>query len=950
VTGSAYRFGVLGPLLVERDGEAVAIASGQQRALLAVLLAARQPISRDRLIDELWGERPPPSAVKALSVILSRLRAQIGDAVVYRAGAYELSVGEYELDADRLSALVAQARTEPQLGRDLLTEALGLFRGEPLADVDSQNLVPTWRRELARERLEATVARVELDLASGAGTDVVAELERLLDVHPYDERIWGQLMIALSRSGRQADALEVYQRVRRLFSYELGIQPGEPLARLQARLLAGEAIGPEAAPPVAEPEPEPEPEPERAFGQIPRPLGPLIGRASELADLAAAIAEPELRVLTLVGPGGVGKTRLALELAHRHETEFADGALLVRLEQLDDPALVSTEIAAAIGRQDGRRPPAADRLGEALAGRELLLVLDNFEHLLGAAADVGALLAGAPSVRVVATSRAPLRVRGERLFELEPLALPANDDESDASASPAVELFVALTTASDRRLKVDAELLRSAAVICRRLDGLPLAIELAAAQLRVLTPAQIEASLERPLDLGRRAPRDLPSRQQTLTDTIRWSYDLLAPEAREVLLAAGIFRGGFTLAALDAVVGRPAQADLAELLDASLIRRDQDDRFNVLELVRAFALEELVGAGRLAELRGRHRAYFASLAEPVGALLDDGDPLGPLAVQLRPEHANLRSAFEDAMQDGDGPLALTLVRGMRSLWYAGWLRAEAQEAIDRVLQRFEIDAETELVLLRAGSFLDYVDADAVIQGSFTPRLAERAEELGDLPALSVAVCNLASLAANIQDRDAVAELKPRLLALSEADIPARHLSFVYYNLAMACYLEDDVDAALTHIGEAVRQAASVDHGYALGSAVALRVMLSSIRDGEIRRADLAEALATIGRAAVRPLAIVAIWLVARYAAEVDRDASIRFMLAAEQLFVRLDIQIWPEDDLRAQTLAVLSLDGLTVDVRAPEPDFMATLASAVEWLSERDPSEVAVQLGVGRGG
>jgi hypothetical protein len=538
-----------------------------------------------------------------------------------------------------------------------------------------------------------------------------------------------------------------------------------------------------------------------------------------------------------------------------------------------------------------------------------------------------------------------LRVRGERLFELEPLALPADDNESDASESPAVELFVALATATDRRLQVDAELLRRAAAICRRLDGLPLAIELAAAQLRVRTAAQIEASLERPLDLGGRAPRDLPSRQQTLTDAIRWSYDLLTAEAQEVLLAAGVFRGGFTLAALDAVVERSVQSDLAELLDASLIRRDQDNRFGMLELVRAFALEELLAAGRLAELRGSHRAYFASLAEPVGALLDDGDPLGPLAVGLRPEHANLRAAFEDAVQDADGPLALTLVRGMRSLWYAGWLRAEAQEAIDRVLQRFDIDPQTELVLLRAGSFLDYVDADAVIQGSFTPRLAERAEELGDLPALSVAVCNLASLAANIQDRGAVADLKPRLLALSEADIPARHLSFVYYNLAMACYLEDDVDGALTHIGEAVRQAASVDHGYALGSAVALQVMMSSIRDGEMRRSDLADALATIGRAAVRPLAIVALWLVARYAAEVDRDAAVRWMLAAEQLFVRLDIQIWPEDDLRAQTLAVLGLDALKVDPRAPEPDFIATLAAAAEWLSERDPTEVAVQLG-----
>ena len=938
-----YRFGVLGPLSVERDGQTLPIASGRQRTLLAVLLAAGGPVSRDQLIDELWGERAPATAGKALSVFISRLRAQIGDVVAYRAGAYQLSAGDYELDADRFAALVARARTEPAVARALLAEALALFRGEPLADVDSDGAVGTWRRALAQERLAANIARIDLDLANGHGPELIAELEQLREAQPYEERIWAQSMVALSHAGRQVDALDAYQRVRRLFAFELGIEPGEPLARLQARILAGEEVAPVGSSvgeesvlvPLAS---------QRPSG-LPRPLGALVGRSSELAELTGLIADPDVRILTLVGTGGVGKTRLALEFAHLQEQNFSGGAMFVALERVDDPALVPAEIAAAVGQLSGQAPPTVDRLGDVLADRELLLLLDNFEHVLPAAAAVASLVAAAPRIRVVVTSRSPLRIRGERLFDLDPLALPAGGD-ADIGASSAVQLFLQLAAAVDRRLTVDGELMRRAAAICRRVEGLPLGIELAAAQLRGLTPEQIEETLKRPLAFSGQAPRDLPARQQTLTETIGWSVNLLPPGARQTLLAASVFRGGFVLEALAAVSGSATvQEELEQLLDASLIRRESGERrFGMLELVRSFALDELASQGRSEEIRERHRRYFAEMIEPLGVLLDDGDPPGPLAVQLRPEHANLRAAFDHAVDSGDGASALALVRGMRSLWYDGWLRAEGCELIGRLLSRFAIDPDDELILLRAASFLEGMVMDSHAHHPFTERLALLAEQLGNQSALSTAVANLTVMALNAQDTEAVGRLRLRLSLFADADIPPRYLAGLNNTLAAAAYLEGDIDAANAYAAEAVRLAASVDHAYGLGSARATQLMFLAIRDHEIRRSDLTEALETIARTAVAPLVVVALWLVARYAAEIDRDAAIRWMLDAERIYADVDLRLWPEEDLRTQTLAALGLEMLPAIAAEPVGDCFEILAAASAWLSARDAGETGVRL------
>jgi predicted ATPase/DNA-binding SARP family transcriptional activator len=938
VADQVYSFGVLGPLLVERDGVPLPMASGHQRTLLALLLASDQPIARDRLIDELWGESPPPTAGKALSVFLSRLRAQLGDVIVFSAGAYRLAAGDFELDAERFRSLLAEARAgaEPVLRRALLAEALELFRGEPLADIESDGLVARWRRALEQERLEAVVARVDCDLEDGAGAELVVELEGLLDGNPYEERIWGQLMVALVRSGRQADALDTYQRVRRLLAYELGIEPGQALARIQAAVLDG-GDGWLSGAGAVELGTPPAGDGVRSVG-VPRPLGRLIGRAGELSDLSALLADRELRLLTLVGGGGVGKTRLALEIAQRLEQSFADGAAFVDLAQVGDPRLLATEIAAALGARDGLAPPAVDRLGQALAGRELLLVLDNFEHLLPAAAAVAELLEAAPAVQVIVTSRTPLRIRGEQLFEVEPLELPV--DDASAAASPATELFLERGRAIDRRLRSGPESMRLITSICRQLDGLPLGIELAAAQLRVLTLAQLELSLQRPLSLSAQGPRDLPDRQQTLEQTIRWSFNLLTPGARELLLAAGVFRGGFSIEALAAVAERAPQADLGELLDASLVRRDHDaPRFGMLELVRAFVISELEANGKRAALQARHRAYFCQIADAIGQELQTGDPRGSLAEQLRPEQANLRAALDDAFASGDRDSVLGLVRGMRALWYTGWLVQEGQEQIGRVLDQFELDPENELLLLRSASFLDGVSSHVHAQGAFTERLAVRAEQLGDLPSLAIGIANLASLAQNDQDLERVSALKPRLLELVEADIPARVRAFLSYTLAICAYLEDDVAGACDRAADGVRLAREDDHAYTVSAISLLQLMLRSIRDGEISRADLVAVFATIELAPIRPLAPLALWLVARYAAAIDRDAAIHWLAEAERIYQGLDAEMWPESDVRDQTMRALGIDTIP-PAESPKTDYLATIAAARAWLDARDPDEV----------
>ncbi|HUA03230.1 MAG TPA: BTAD domain-containing putative transcriptional regulator [Solirubrobacteraceae bacterium] len=946
LAGGVARFGVLGPLTFERDGLAVAVPSGRQRSLLALLLlGGGVPLSRDRLIDELWGDRPPPSAVSALHVHLSKLRALLGGLLVLDSAGYALPAGEFELDAWHFDELVEQARGDPGRAHTLLRDALALFRGEPLSDVAAEGSVAQWRRALEEKRLQAILMRIDADLERGAAAELVPELERLAAEHPFEERVSIQLMLALHRAGRQADALDAYQRTRRRLAEELGLDPGEQLRDLHQRILDRDPALLAATPPAETSQPTTDAP--GASSNLPRPVTRLVGRVEELRALDGLMADPDVRLVTLTGPGGVGKTRLLLELASRHEHQYADGAVFVRLEQVTDPALVAAEVASAIAQRDGTEGPGADALPNYLRDRELLLVIDNFEHLTASAILPAELLGIAPRLRVLVSSRTPLRIRGEQVFEVDPLGLPADETEHEALESPAVQMFLQCALASNRNLEVDATFTRTVAAICRALDGLPLAIELAASRASVLAPAQIAEQLAQPLSIGRRALRDLPDRQQSLGTTIRWSYDLLTPAAREVFLSAGVFLGGFDAEALAATVGRSPGAELDELLETSLFRRRADGRrFEQLELVRVFAVEELARAGELEPTRARHRAYFAAQVSAASEALDAGTSPGEAAAPLLADHANVRAALENSIDAGDQQSATALALGLRAVWFAGMLRQESQELVGRLLERFSIPAEEEMALLRAVSF---VEGFSPVVSTWTRRMVARAAELGDTEALATATGNLFGRAINARDREEMRRLRPMLQAVLAPGASAKALGWTHYFLALDAYVDGRFEDAHEHATSSAASASELGHAYMFATAAATRLLAESARDRAIPQSALAEVVELVRNVSVPPLAAFVLWFVARYAAAVAPDGAAQWLAHAERIMVSIDSELWPESILRDECLAVLSVaerGALLEGVAAL--DHATALTEAAAWLATRDPSEQAARDPVGQ--
>ena len=854
---------MLGTLEVEDDGIDLTPVRPKQRALLVLLLLREGVVvGSEELMEALWGERRPKTAPTALHGLVSALRKRLGAVrIETRLPGYRLRLldGD-EVDVRRFEDAVAEARVDDPAARSQrLGEALSLFRGDPLSDVRYDAFARNETARLAELRLTAMEEQNEADLELGLQVEVVPRLERLVAAHPLRERLRGQLMVALYRAGRQADALHAFQQARVALVAELGIDPGPALRRLERQILNQEPelagthrVAPHSGAPTIRPAgivtflvarevstrlplgqtegsvPDPHrldelvreavdatggfvssvvggrvlaafvrardavaaslaiqraagatgdclrvgihsaeeisasegyagPGVRRASGvcdaahggqillsQTSRDLlrespsweaavralgahrlsdlqpaqrlyqlvspglkaefppvrslehrttnlalqsAPLVGRAHELRTLSELLSEATTRVVTLTGAGGVGKTRLAVQLAAELMDEFPDGVFFVDLAPLPDSHLVLSTVARTIGIREQDDETLAAALGACVRGRRLLLVLDNFEHVLEAAVAIEFL--ASPTTRVLATSRAPLRLASERVHPIAPLDLPTGAEGVDRLLGiDSVALFVARAQAVRPEFTVTASNASAISGICTALDGLPLAIELAATRVGVLPPATLLTRLDQRLEVLGGGNPGAPDRHRTVRATIDWSYDLLESSEQILFVRLAVFAGGCTLEAAEAVCGDGLDLvnDLASLVETSLVRlggTDTAPRFAMLETIREYAAGRLAESDESEQLRRRHAERFLTLAEEAEPHLR-GNP-GVWLDRLESERDNLRAALDRFVVAGERELVLRLAGALWRFWYLRGYLTEGRRRLEDAL-------------------------------------------------------------------------------------------------------------------------------------------------------------------------------------------------------------------------------------------------------------------------
>jgi len=705
---------LLGPVeIIDRTGP-VALAEMPRRLLAVLALRARETVSSDSLIDALWGEKPPASAPKLLHVYVSRLRKELrsADAVVTRPAGYAFGLDAAAIDTRRFEDLLAQGQEtlrggNAALAASQLGRALGLWRGPALGEFAFDDFARAEAHRLEELRIVALEERLEADLRAGRHRQVLPELQSLAETHPLRERLQGQLMVALYRSDRQADALDHFAAVRTRFDEELGLEPGPELRELQRRILQQDAALAAAPASVAR------------LDELPASPNPLLGREVELADLAELLGREDVRLVVLTGPGGCGKTRLALEVARRVAPGFANGVAFVELAPVRDGALVPAAVARVLTLEESPDHDSLRLLEQALRPQELLLALDNAEHLPEAFTSFSRLLATAPHLKLLVTSRAVLHLSGEHVYPVPTLATEAG-----------TELFVQRSRQHDRRFEPSADDIRAIHEICERVDGLPLAIELAAAHTATLGSERLLAALDTRLPLLTGGPRDLPARQQTLRATVDWSFQRLTTEQRTLAARLAVFVASFDLDAAAAVCDADSDG-LDALVGQSLLTRPAAGRFAYLETIREFAVELLDGLPDAPEIHRRHLQHSLALAESanVSAVRRGGERLDVVAAA----QDNLRGALAWAVDSGSVELGLELACAMERFWVT-YDPSEGMRWFAALLARPEaagIPKPLRANSLRAyGGATDIAGNDAVAEALYRESLT-LFEELGD---------------------------------------------------------------------------------------------------------------------------------------------------------------------------------------------------------------------------
>jgi predicted ATPase/DNA-binding SARP family transcriptional activator len=682
------QIGILGSFEVRTDDGALADVPGARlRALLiALALSPGRVIPKSILIDWIWGENPPADAANALQRLASRLRKALpGGAIDGQAGGYRLTVDSDAVDALRFERLVAQARQEEGPGRvRLLREALVLWRGAAMQDValeDSEAFDAAVTR-LEGLRLTAMEDRFVTEVNLGHGAEVVAELTDLVTAHPLRERLVAALMRALVAAGRDSEALLTYERTREALADALGVDPSPELSALHVALLRGELGRRE----------------ENRKTNVRAELTSFVGRDADVAAVRELIGEH--RLTTLIGPGGSGKTRLATETARTLLGDLPDGVWLVELAAIGADGDVAQATLAGLGLRDallGAAPSAdpVDGLIAAIREREALLILDNCEHVIEqAAALADRVLGECRRLRILATSREPLGITGEALWLVEPLALPERDaDPGEIASSPAVRLLRDRAGAVRRDLRVDAHTLSTMVRVCRALDGMPLAIELAAARLRTMSIDQLASRLDDRFRLLTSGSRTALPRHKTLRAVVDWSWELLTDAERTVLRRLSVFSGGASLEAAERVCAAHTgeqsaveQDEVLELLtslaEKSLLRTEGDGalRYRMLGTIKEYAAGRLTEAGESGLARQAHLGYFTELAESAEPHLRRAEQLAWLA-RLEADHDNIGAAMRGAIAAGEAQAAMRLAAAVGWYWWLGGRRSEGFELI-----------------------------------------------------------------------------------------------------------------------------------------------------------------------------------------------------------------------------------------------------------------------------
>lgn len=683
MSSERLEFRILGPLEVLRAGTPLRLGPLLQKTLLgALLVEPNQFVSVPVLFDRVWGDEPPVTANKSVQKYISGLRRVLGSERIERnGGGYRIVVLPGELDAESfIEDLSAARHGSAQERAEILERALGRWRGEPMADFPGAHFATVERTRLEQLRLEAYEDRLEAELELGRYATVLASLEALVDRHPFRERAWSLLMLALYRAGRQVDALRAYQSLRSTLGEELGIEPSVELKQLEEAILLQDPDLTFSAPDL-----------DRRHN-LPTQLTNFVGRTDELAEIDDLLSS--VRLLSLIGPGGSGKTRLAIQAASGHVDEYRDGVWFVDLAPLTYPDQVPLAVARPLGVSGQPGRPTEVVLADYLADRELQLVLDNCEHLVDKVSElVATLLQAAAELRVLVTSREPIGVPGETTYEVRPLPFPEGDDDSNVAAFDAVRLFVDRARSADPHFDLTSTNARAVAQICRRLDGMPLALELAAARMRTFGPEQLTTLLDDRFTLLASPLRTGDARHRSLRAAVEWSYDLLSEPEQVLFRRLSVFRGGFELEAAEKVCGTDllSRTDvlrlLPELVAKSLVvaihRPDGLTRYQLLETLREYGHDRL-NPTETQEVRDTHASYFCDLAEHAALCLRGPEQqrwFGRLAI----DYDNLRRALSWAFAR-DVEMGIRLVIALADYWDALGPRVDAHAWLRRAVE------------------------------------------------------------------------------------------------------------------------------------------------------------------------------------------------------------------------------------------------------------------------